>query len=204
MVSANIRRLTKKETAPARKFANNIILELNKIIKQKNKNLRYNVRRVGSAGTNTIVCDKDGKFDLDYQLVLSPKVNVKDPTNIKNIFDLAMREIVDNTVKVENSTSVITVRTREFSIDFAIVSFIDNILQIIRRNAQDDNQHQYTWDKLKAKNAKVYEIFKRLDYGLRKDICDEVISRKIKSKQQDSDKPSFSHFIDIINERGLT
>ena len=102
--------------------------------------------------------DENGKYDLDYQIILTKNSKQGDgnPTKIKADFFQAFTDCKKTNEKVENSTTVVTVRSsktqgefgayhEKFFSDFVIISIDES--KRIRRNAPN----QYTWVELPQK-----------------------------------------------------
>lgn len=198
--------VTKTERKVASTRARKIIKDLQKKLRPK---YRIDPRLVGSAKYNTIVCNDNGIYDMDYQLILTNNCKCYDADEIRKDFIKAFNDIKAKSEKVENSTSVITVRVSDsvdgfdakyekFSFDFAIVMENDEGSFITRRNG--DNQ--YTWNQLPSKNSKTYKKFYSFNAIIQKQVIDKVIERKIeeKKKPKDSRVPSQVIFIDAINQ----
>ncbi|MDE6284278.1 MAG: hypothetical protein K2M17_00855 [Bacilli bacterium] len=174
---------------------------------------KINPRLVGSARYNAVICDDSGVYDMDYQLVLTHNCKCEkfDADTIRKDFFNAFNSVKNKNEKVENSTSVITVRVSNgnskfnsddeiFSFDFAIVIENGEGSFITRRN--DDNH--YVWNKLPSKNSYIYETYFSLDYSDQKKIIDRVISRKIKEKTKPKDNRITSSviFMEEVNKFG--
>lgn len=174
---------------------------------------KINPRLVGSARYNAVICDDDGIYDMDYQLVLTHNCQCEkyDADVIRKDFFNAFNAVKNKNEKVENSTSVITVRVSNnngkfdakyeiFSFDFAIIIENNDGAFITRRDA--DNH--YVWNKLPSKNSYIYETYYSLNYFAQKIIIDRVVSRKIKEKAKPKDKriPSSVIFMEEVNKFG--
>ncbi len=174
---------------------------------------KINPRLVGSARYNAVICDDSGVYDMDYQLVLTNNCKCEkfDADIIRKDFLTAFNAVKNKNEKVENSTSVITVRVSNnsgkfdsddeiFSFDFAIVIENNQGSFITRRN--DDNH--YVWNKLPSKNSYIYEKYFSLDYSDQKTIIDRVVNRKIKEKAKPKDKRISSSviFMEEVNKFG--
>lgn len=174
---------------------------------------KINPRLVGSARYNAVICDDDGIYDMDYQLVLTHNCQCEkyDADVIRKDFFNAFNAVKNKNEKVENSTSVITVRVSNnngkfdakyeiFSFDFAIIIENNDGSFITRRDA--DNH--YVWNKLPSKNSYIYETYYSLNYSAQKIIIDRVVSRKIKEKAKPKDKriPSSVIFMEEVNKFG--
>ena len=174
---------------------------------------KINPRLVGSARYNAVICDDSGVYDMDYQLVLTNNCKCEkfDADVIRKDFFAAFNAVKNKNEKVENSTSVITVRVSNnsgtfdsdkeiFSFDFAIVIENDKGSFITRRN---DDTH-CVWNKLPSKNSYIYETYFSLDYSDQKTIIDRVVKRKIKEKAKSKDKRIASSviFMEEVNKFG--
>lgn len=192
---------------------------LDKVQKKLRPTYIVDRKLVGSAKYNTIVRDENGKYDLDFQLILThnSKDNLNDTENMHKVFYetfySCIKEIFDNNKNemaiVENSTSVITIRifnnkdkdNKElFSFDFAILRKVESNAieqyEILRKG-----EKAHIWEKLPIKNKKFYEKF----YSLDKKIQNKIISNVVKIKIEEMKKPvkcrkkSMYIFIDAIN-----
>lgn len=174
---------------------------------------KINPRLVGSAKYNAVICDDRGVYDMDYQLVLTNNCNCEkfDADVIRKKFFTAFNAVKNENEKVENSTSVITVRVSNskekfdsndeiFSFDFAIIIENNKGSFITRRNG--DNQ--YVWNELPSKNSYIYETYRSLAYIDQKKVIDRIISRKIEEKAKPKDKriPSSVIFMEEVNNFG--
>lgn len=202
--------VTKKEREVANERATKIVRAIQKYLAPK---YRINPRLVGSAKYNAVICDENGIYDMDYQLVLTNncRCDTFDADVIRQDFFKAFNAVKNKNQKVENSTSVITVRVSNnngkfnkddeiFSFDFAIIIENNQGSFITRRN---ENNH-YVWNKLPSKNSYIYETYFSLNYSDQKTIIDRVISRKIKEKAKPKDNriPSSVIFMEEINNFG--
>lgn len=226
-MAKEIRRCTKAETKDARRYAHEVLTNLSIEMKKKDDNISYCPRRVGSASTNTIVFDTNGSYDLDYQLVLGEKTDTRKPTSlhismsdgVKNAVKYDSCEPLQSSecIKVADSTSVITISVFEniekqklkFSIDLAIVGYDiskkdatdeKGKSSIIRRNAEGDDQHHYTWNELPSRHAQAYEDYANMNSIDKLTIRDNVVKRKIEIKEKNEKYKSFIIFIEEVNK----
>lgn len=224
-----IRRLTKVETKQARAYANELIHRVHAEIK-KMKNIKFSSRRVGSASNNTIVCDSNGCYDIDYQIVLSGNVDFSNPTVIRNKYfsesfkraykgsQCASIEPCQN-VCIEDSKSVITVKVfkekehinLKYFIDFAIIGYAiinkskdekHGKSSIIRRAPQNLDQQLFTWNELPGCHNDAYNNYKNMSPADKTIVRDRVVERKIKlKKENDESYKSFAIFIEEVNRK---
>ena len=76
--------VTKKASSEARQRADRIIHDVRKLL---GKEYIFFCRPIGSQTRRCIVQDKNGKYDLDYQIVLTQNSKGDlDPTSIKKMF----------------------------------------------------------------------------------------------------------------------
>lgn len=206
-----IRYVTKRERKVAKARALKIVRDLQEYLLPKYK---IDSKLVGSGRYNAVVCDEKGVYDMDYQLILTNNCKCKtfNANVIRKDFLNAFNKIKNENEKVENSTSVITVRVsnnkgnfnaknEQFSFDFAIIIENDDGSFITRRDAEN----HYTWNELPSKNSYIYKKFYSLEYDKQNAIIEKVINRKIKEKAKSKEKRITSSVIfmeEVNNYRG--
>ena len=206
-----IRYVTKRERKVAKARALKIVRDLQEYLLPKYK---IDPKLVGSGRYNAVVCDEKGVYDMDYQLILTNNCKCKtfNANVIRKDFLNAFNKIKSENEKVENSTSVITVRVsnnkgnfnaknEQFSFDFAIIIENDDGSFITRRDAEN----HYTWNELPSKNSYIYKKFYSLEYDKQNAIIEKVINRKIKEKAKSKEKRITSSVIfmeEVNNYRG--
>lgn len=171
---------------------------------------KINSQLVGSARYNAIIKDIRGVFDMDFQLILTNNCQCEtfDADVIRKDFLKAFNIIKNHNEKVENSTSVITVRVSDsvdkfnadyeiYSFDFAIIIECNDGSYITKR---DSNNH-YVWNILPSKNSYIYEKFYALAKNEQKQIIEKVIARKLleKKKPKNLRIPSSTIFMQEVN-----
>lgn len=202
--------VTYKESKEARQRATKLITDVRKHEKIKG-HYKFFHRLIGSGKRRCITKDENGKYDLDYQIILTKNSKQGDgnPTKIKADFFQAFTDCKKTNEKVENSTTVVTVRSSKtqgefgayhemFSFDFVIISIDES--KRIRRNAPN----QYTWVELPSKNSYIYEKFNGLSKQDQRFLLEEyVIPRVIEEKNKhESDRISSAHiFFEEVNNR---
>lgn len=168
---------------------------------------KFNVKLIGSQKRRCVIQDNNGKYDLDYQIVLTNNCKGLDPTEIKKAFLRAFTDSANNNEKVEDSTTVVTVRCsknnepfdahqEKFSFDFVIIHPEED--KRIRRNGQS----KYTWAELPSKNTYIYERFNRLDGNIQRKLLEECVIPKVieeKKKHESIKKPSIDIFYEGVN-----
>lgn len=206
-----LERVTKKESKPARNFADQLFRKMHKELNDK---YRFAVRLVGSAKWNTILKDKDGFWDLDYQILLTKKSKMyrenglSSSTDIKNDFFNYLNDMYkdDYDFTVENSTTAVTLINNKdkYSYDFVIIRVIPENNEIIRRNNHyQSSVNEFTWNEL-PKNNEAYQRFKELSPNEKKDVIENhILPRKEKEKEKDDNDPtkisSSRIFIEEVN-----
>jgi len=198
------------ECQEARNRANKLIQDVRKHSKIKG-NYKFNLILIGSGERRCIVKDSNGKYDLDYQIILTKnsKQGDNNPTQIKADFFQAFSDSSNANEKVENSTTVVTVRTsksqgtfdatkEKFSFDFVIISIDES--KRIRRNAPN----AFTWVQLPRKNSYIYAKFNGLSADNQRELLEKyVIPRVIEEKNKhESQRVSSVHiFFEEVNNR---
>ena len=169
---------------------------------------KFNVKLIGSQKRRCVIQDNNGKYDLDFQIVLTN--NCKGsllPTDVKKAFLRAFTDSANKNERGEDSTTVITVRCskssesfnaslEKFSFDFVIIDPTESLR--IRRNGKD----QYTWVELPSKNTYIYERFNRLDGNTQRQLLEECVIPlviKEKNKEENIRKPTIDIFYEGVN-----
>ena len=207
-----MKRLSRKDTLPARKFALDIISFWHSNLGDK---YRFAERLVGSAKWNTVIKDDNGFWDVDYQLLLTKKSKeyknngLKHATAIKNDFFNSLKEKYkdNNNFIVQNSTTAITLINKKdkYSIDFVLIRCFPDNDEIIRRNnkEEDISVNEFTWNPLPAYN-KAYDAFNDLDWKKKEDLIKNyILPRKVKEKKKDDNditkRSSSEVFVEEVN-----
>lgn len=201
--------VTNNESKEARQRATKLIETVRKHEKIKGEYKFYH-RPIGSGKRRCITKDKNGKYDLDYQIVLTKnsKQGDSNPTKIKADFFQAFCDAKNDNEKVENSTTVVSIRVsknqglfdakkEKFSFDFVIIS-IDGSKRIKR-----NGPNKFTWAELPSKNSYIYEKFGNLSKNNQRELLEEnIIPRVIqeKSKHENNRIPSVHIFYEEVNK----
>ena len=211
-----IKRVHKKEINKSLEQARSIISDLHQHF-NVGKQYKFTERLVGSAKWNIVIKDKDGFYDLDYQLLLtknSKKIknydkNVEkktEATMIKEDFFNYMNDKYSDREKYElqNSTTAITFinKKAKFSIDFVLIKSLPDNNQIIRRDNSKENPtiNRYVWNEL-SNNNEAYKKFKKLTPKQKEDvIVNHILPRKIQEKEKDKNDPSLISSSRIFKE----
>ena len=200
-----VKLITRKASSEARQRADRIIRDVHKLL---GKEYRFFCRPIGSQTRRCIVQDKNGKYDLDYQIVLTEKSKGKmDPTSIKKRLLWAFTTVKHDNERVEDSTTVVTVRcskegdrfntkTEKFSFDFVIISPDETCR--IRRNGNN----QYTWVELPTKHTDIYKRYNALAVAHQRDLLEKFVLPKIireKQKDESQRRATIDIFLEGVN-----
>lgn len=211
-----IERVKKSEIKQSLAKAQNIIKDLH-LHFNKEKEYKFTERLVGSAKWNIVLKDKNGFYDLDFQILLTnnskkmkneswKQEDKNEATMIKDDFFNYINETYSDRNKygVENSTTSITFIDKEnkFSIDFVLIKILSENNQIIRRNnsAENPTVNNYVWNEL-SENNEAYTKFKNLSPIEKEDVIENyILPRKKKEKEKDSNDPSLISSSRIFKE----
>lgn len=200
--------VTHRESKEARQRVHKLIEEVRKH-KKIDGHYKFFCKIIGSRKRRCIVKDDNGKYDLDFQIVLTKnsKDGDGDPTQIKKDFLRAFTDLKNKGEKVEDSTTVVTVRCskgqecfeaslEKFSFDFVIISIDEE--KRIRRNGPS----QYTWVELSSKNSYIYDRFNKLSLSQKDELLKEYMLPMIKiekAKPEDQRIASIVIFYQEVN-----
>lgn len=201
------KRVGRKKRRVATTRANALLKSVRNEVRSKYK---FTCKLVGSGSWNTIVEDKKGHYDLDYQIILTHNSKVykkdkefKDPTEINSDFLKAFNKFKVKGEIFQDSTSAITLVNKNgqpYSIDFVIIdgtpepgkNYSGTLIprQIIRRNIKKEtpSKDEKTWNDLRDV-PHAYYYFDSLDSKDKEYIIEEmVIPAKVKEKSKDGSK----------------
>ena len=200
--------VTHRESKEARQRAHKLIEDVRKH-KKIDGHYKFFCKIIGSRKRRCIVKDDNGKYDLDFQIVLTKnsKDGDSDTTQIKKDFLSAFTDCRNKGERVEDSTTVVTVRCsksqecfeaslEKFSFDFVIISIDEE--KRIRRNGPS----QYTWVELPSKNSYIYDRFNKLSLPQKDELLKEYMLPKIKiekAKPEDQRMASIEIFYQEVN-----
>ncbi len=204
-------RVTRKECKIARQRATALIRDVQ--IKLRDS-YTFMPRLVGSGAWGTMVKDEQGKYDLDYQLILtrhSKKYNAQTnnfptPADIKRDFISAFQSSLKGSEKIEDSTTAITLintDNKPYHIDFVVIKTLPDNDFIIRRNNSRENPtvNTYTWNKLPGWNE-AYRKFKSLPLKEKQYLIEKIIIpvKQIEKAKAESDSTKISSSALFIRE----
>lgn len=208
MAMNKVKLISRKASSEARQRAHRLVEDVRKHKKIK-QNYKFVSRPIGSQTRRCIVQDINGKYDLDFQIILTKnsKVSESEPTRIKSDFFEAFRDCARENEKVENSTTVVTIRcskedgkfkagSERFSFDFVIINSDGD--KRIKRNAPNE----YTWTELPARHNEIYKKFKEMTHQEQRDMFEnDLLPRIIEEKKKDESVriPSVELFYQAVN-----
>ena len=200
--------VTNRESKESRQRVHKLVEDVrkHKLIKGHYK---FFCRIIGSRKRRCIVKDNNGKYDFDFQIVLTrnSKEGDNNPTKIKQDFLRAFTDCKNNGEKVEDLTTVITVRclkdpkefsvlTEKYSFDFVIININED--KRIRRNGPN----QYTWVELPTRNSYIYDRFNKLTISQKDELLKTWLLPRIKSEKEKPEnvrKASIEIFYEEVN-----
>lgn len=148
--------VSKKEYAPIRLEIESIIKKVQKNLKEVDSDQTFQFCLIGSGGRNLITRIKDGNsgYDFDYNLVMNS--NFSWEPVIRQLFFDAFKKAINGTRfnKIENSTSVITIKQIDKSnskvivgCDFSVVFYPnDDDSGYYKYSRLNKLQQSYTWE----------------------------------------------------------
>lgn len=167
-------------------------------------------RIAGSGCWGTMVRDPEGKYDLDYQIIITRNSKdyessvIGDPKKVKDTIRSIFVTLRNKGESFEDSTTAITLLNKKesvhYSIDFVILTEINGTMCVIRQNKKEIPP-TYTWNELPSHFNESYRYFKGLNAKEKEEIIDKVVRRKCKEKyHSDSDISSSEILIQEINK----
>ena len=167
--------------------------------KHLNEKYQFDANLVGSATRGMIIKDSNGMYDLDYQIILEG-VSQDNAQSIHYDFSNAFKSAITKNQhaynKVEDSTSAITVKCSNHSLDFVILRKKTNHTEIVRRS----DQNKYSWNILSSKHDDVYKKFNQLSDKEKEELAERVIKRKCKAKMRGAGELSYVIFVEEVNK----
>ena len=195
--------VSKKEIRYIREYCEEII---KKIQKSKLKDfLTFSFYLIGSGKTNLITINGDnGTYDLDYNLILQKDKEdlFSKPQKIKELFSKEFDKERNNfnIKKIENSSSVITLKFKDKKANVDIAILRKNNNGNYSKIIYDKNKNRYIWNEIKC--SKNYQDNINL---IRQQMCwnevsDRYLFKKNSYLRQNKNISSFSILLETINE----
>lgn len=195
--------VSKKEIRDIREYCEEIIKKLQK--SELKEFFTFSFYLIGSGKTNLITIDGDnGTYDLDYNLILQKdKADLfSKPQKIKELFSKEFDKERNNfnIKKIENSSSVITLKFKDKKANVDIAILRKNNNGNYSKIIYDKNKNRYIWNEIKC--SKNYQDNINL---IRQQMCwnevrDRYLFKKNSYLRQNKNISSFSILLETINE----
>ncbi len=195
--------VSKKEIRDIREYCEEIIKKIQK--SQLKDFLTFSFYLIGSSKTNLITINGDnGTYDLDYNLILQKdKADLfSKPQKIKELFSKEFDKERNNfnIKKIENSSSVITLKFKDKKANVDIAILRKNNNGNYSKIIYDKNNNRYIWNEIKC--SKNYQDNINL---IKQQMCwnevrDRYLFKKNSYLKQSKNISSFSILLETINE----
>ena len=195
--------VSKKEIRDIREYCEEITKKIQK--SQLKDFFTFSFYLIGSGKTNLITIDGDnGTYDLDYNLILQKdKADLfSKPQKIKELFSKEFDKERNNfnIKKIENSSSVITLKFKDKKANVDIAILRKNNNGNYSKIIYDKNKNRYIWNEIKC--SKNYQDNINL---IRQQMCwnevrDRYLFKKNSYLRQNKNISSFSILLETINE----
>lgn len=195
--------VSKKEIRDIREYCEEIIKKIQK--SQLKDFLTFSFYLIGSGKTNLITINGDnGTYDLDYNLILQKdKADLfSKPQKIKELFSKEFDKERNNfnIKKIENSSSVITLKFKDKKANVDIAILRKNNNGNYSKIIYDKNKNRYIWNEIKC--SKNYQDNINL---IKQQMCwnevrDRYLFKKNSYLRQNKNISSFSILLETINE----
>ena len=195
--------VSKKEIRYIREYCEEIIKKIQK--SQLKDSLTFSFYLIGSGKTNLITINGDnGTYDLDYNLILQKDKEdlFSKPQKIKELFSKEFDKERNNfnIKKIENSSSVITLKFKDKNVNVDIAILRKNNNGNYSKIIYDKNKNRYIWNEIKC--SKNYQDNINL---IRQQMCwnevrDRYLFKKNSYLRQNKNISSFSILLETINE----
>ena len=170
----------------------------------KTQGITFTCNLVGSAKRNMVICHPTKGIDCDYQLFLQSNKNDLDAEEIKRTFQAAFNKYRPQGFSCcEDSTSALTMKQKDTkqgkilcSFDIVILRNINGILEIIRRNSEDE----YVWNKLHDMTNFQQRFSLISGPEMWRELRKRYYKKKIKQMNGNSEKKSFQLLSEAVNE----
>lgn len=195
--------VSKKEIRDIREYCEEIIKKLQK--SELKKFFTFSFYLIGSGKTNLITINGDnGTYDLDYNLILQKdKAGLfSKPQKIKELFSEAFDKERNNfnIKKIENSSSVITLKFKDKKANVDIAILRKNNNGNYSKIIYDKNKNRYIWNEIKcSKNYQdnINSIKQQMCWN---EVREKYLFKKNTYLRQNKNISSFSILLETINE----
>lgn len=195
--------VSKKEIRDIREYCEEIIKKIQK--SQLKDFFTFSFYLIGSGKTNLITINGDnGTYDLDYNLILQKdKADLfSKPQKIKELFSKEFDKERNNfnIKKIENSSSVITLKFKDKKANVDIAILRKNNNGNYSKIIYDKNKNRYIWNEIKcSKNYQdnINSIKQKMCWN---EVRDRYLFKKNSYLRQNKNISSFSILLETINE----
>lgn len=195
--------VSKKEIRDIREYCEEIIKKIQK--SQLKDFLTFSFYLIGSGKTNLITINGDnGTYDLDYNLILQKdKADLfSKPQKIKELFskEFDKERSNFNIKKIENSSSVITLKFKDKKANVDIAILRKNNNGNYSKIIYDKNNNRYIWNEIKCSKNYQYNINLIKQQMCWNEVRDRYLFKKNSYLKQSKNISSFSILLETINE----
>lgn len=195
--------VSKKAIRDIREYCEEIIKKIQK--SQLKDFLTFSFYLIGSGKTNLITINGDnGTYDLDYNLILQKDKEdlFSKPQKIKELFSKEFDKERNNfnIKKIENSSSVITLKFKDKKANVDIAILRKNNNGNYSKIIYDKNKNRYIWNEIKcSKNYQdnINSIKQQMCWN---EVRDRYLFKKNSYLKQSKNISSFSILLETINE----
>lgn len=195
--------VSKKEIRDIREYCEEIIKKIQK--SQLKDFLTFSFYLIGSGKTNLITINGDnGTYDLDYNLILQKDKEdlFSKPQKIKELFSKEFDKERNNfnIKKIENSSSVITLKFKDKKANVDIAILRKNNNGNYSKIIYDKNKNRYIWNEIKcSKNYQdnINSIKQQMCWN---EVREKYLFKKNSYLRQNKNISSFSILLETINE----
>lgn len=195
--------VSKKEIRDIREYCEEIIKKLQK--SELKEFFTFSFYLIGSGKTNLITINGDnGTYDLDYNLILQKdKADLfSKPQKIKELFSKEFDKERNhfNIKKIENSSSVITLKFKDIKANVDIAILRKNNNGNYSKIIYDKNKNRYIWNEIKcSKNYQdnINSIKQQMRWN---EVREKYLFKKNSYLRQNKNISSFSILLETINE----
>lgn len=195
--------VSKKAIRDIREYCEEIIKKIQK--SELKEFFTFSFYLIGSGKTNLITINGDnGTYDLDYNLILQKdKADLfSKPQKIKELFSKEFDKERNNfnIKKIENSSSVITLKFKDKKANVDIAILRKNNNGNYSKIIYDKNKNRYIWNEIKcSKNYQdnINSIKQQMRWN---EVRDRYLFKKNSYLRQNKNISSFSILLETINE----
>lgn len=195
--------VSKKEIRDIREYCEEIIKKLQK--SELKEFFTFSFYLIGSGKTNLITINGDnGTYDLDYNLILQKdKADLfSKPQKIKELFSKEFDKERNNfnIKKIENSSSVITLKFKDKKANVDIAILRKNNNGNYSKIIYDKNKNRYIWNEIKCSKNYQDNINSIKQQMFWNEVRDRYLFKKNSYLKQSKNISSFSILLETINE----